>query len=149
MYNFVNFKYPILAIVSNHFIAETISTFMFIVVTMVIANYVFQLYKSELVRFIIFCLAGFAAWGASGACDALLHCMAGGLLWGAVWYVLSRYVYAKNIELLFITIITIHLLRFVPSAWYGSYPGVETDLCISAVVMLVSSIWVSQRLQKP
>ena len=148
MYSFVNFKSSTLGMMLSYYFVETVMTFMMIVALMTIANYLLQRYKSEWLSLAVFCLGGFAACGSWGGYNVWWHFTLAVLLWGAVWYLLCRYLYAKNIEILFITIITMQALRFVPSVWYGAYQGILLDVCVSTLVMMLVAIWIADRLQK-
>lgn len=148
MYNLVNFKSSTLGIIVSYYFAEVVITFITIVGLMTIADFLVQRYKLEWLYFAVFCLGGFAICGSGGDQSTWWSFIIAVILWAVVWYLLCRYLYTKNIEILFITLITMQALRLVPSVWYGTYHGILLDVCVGTLIIMIIAVWTVNRLQK-
>ncbi len=147
LYQFMNYNYPALGIMINHYIVEVVYSGIFILSIWTIGNYFFERFSYESLSLFIFLLAGVCFVGAKSGVDDLLIWIVMGLLWGIFWYFMSRFVLIKNGEILIIILMTLQFWMLVPSALYRVYPTVIFDVVLSSAAMIGVSFWIVRRLQ--
>lgn len=142
LYCFVSSKNSLFSMLV-YILCGVVGQFLCIVATWMIA----RCYKSVAIQLALFSVAGICLWGINGGWEVMWACILLGITWGCVWYVLCCYFYAKNIEILLITLTVTQCLHLVPSAWYHAYPMIMFDVMVSAIILIPVSIWACKKLQ--
>lgn len=148
LYQFMNYNYPALGIMINHYMSEVIYSGIFILSVGTIAHYCFEKYNYQWISLSIFLLSGisFVGYGYGGVDDVRIWII-GGIVWGLLWYLIHRFILSKNGEILIIILMTLQFWMFVPSALYRVYPTVIFDVVLSSAAMIGVSFWIVRRLQ--
>lgn len=147
LYDFLNFDYPALGIILNHFVVELVYGAIFIISVWIISRFCFERFGSELVSLLVFIISGICLIGSVCGVDDRWSWLLAGVAWGLIWYLIYRFILVKNGEMLIVILLTVQCLNLIPSVWYGAYPTILIDACVSSLVMVWLSIWVCKRLQ--
>jgi len=144
-YELLNYKSSILGMLEKYFFIEPIWSFIGMTAILVVARHLHQKYQYEYVGLGLFICMVTISSGATGSGVIWFTLLLGAVL-GFVWYLLFRYLFSYNIELLLITVTTIQVLRIIPSALYGAYPLIMMDISIVAVIAMLIMIFTYKKL---
>ena len=145
-YDFVKYKSSMLAMLLQASVTNMIWLWIGVAAVMYVAQYIKLLYKKEWLVIGLFALSGIVSAGTSITSTIPFWLLLGAVS-GTLWYVLCRYIYQYNVELLFFTVATVELLRLLPSAWYKAYPFMLIDIVVVAVITLSVAGYFYKRLQ--
>ena len=145
-YDFVKYKSSMLAMLLQVSVTNMIWLWIGVAAVMYVAQYIKLLYKKEWLVIGLFALSGIVSAGTSITTTIPFWLLLGAVS-GTLWYVLCRYIYQYNVELLFFTVATVELLRLLPSAWYKAYPFMLIDIVVVAVITLSIAGYFYKRLQ--
>lgn len=146
LYYMIQSKSSLLAI-TYHSLSEILSSFIKIVGTWVVAQYICRFYHSTALSVLIFILVGIASSGAACNWGVVSACLLPGIVWGCMWYALFYYIYRHNVELLLITLTVMQTLTLIPSMWYHAYPSIVFDVICNTIIILGIVIWGCKKLQ--
>lgn len=133
-YEFLNFTYPVVAIMISYFLNTVFSSSVIMMALCVVARFIEKRFHENWVV-LLFLISGVVLSEAASLANIPLW-IGGGLLIGVIWFFLYRCVIVYDIESILLIMFGMISCKLLPSMLYGAYPNIMLHSAISFVLFL-------------
>jgi hypothetical protein len=142
---FSNELLPVVGILLSHFVLHAIPAVLTLMAMFAVIEMIVQRFGYRWLQLVLFVLAGIVISDVAQLANIPLW-IASGIAIGLMWYVIYRYFLVHDSDLVWIIVVTVQLLRLLPSAWYQAYPGIEMHVLGSSILIWAILAWVYRKI---
>lgn len=120
------------------FISQTVASVVMMSAVFAVGE---QCARRRWLQILIFAVAGIALSSSEQLIDIPMWIFSG-LMLGCIWYWLYKHFLRHDSDLIWIIMATGQIMHLAPSAWYGAYPDIISQLIIASVSMFAVMMFV-------
>lgn len=144
-YDLLNFKFMPLAIVLSFVLTQVVTSFVVLASMFLVIEFFAVRYSSKMLEIILFIIAGIVIMNPASLAHSAIWIISGTIM-GLMLYLLNRYYFSHDIDLLWIVLSAFYLFKLFATALFAAYPGIIFSLIIASMVSLFSAIMLYRKL---